>query len=56
MNRYASAAILFYVMAALAQALTWSDLGSAERSFRIVLFLLAAAILAAILASRADRD
>lgn len=56
MNRYASAAILFYALAAVAQALTWTDLGSAERSSRIVLFLLAASILAAILASRAGRD
>lgn len=55
MNRSSSAAILLYVIAVVAQALTWADLDSAERSSRIVLFLLAAALLAAILGSRADR-
>lgn len=56
MNRYTSAAILLYLIAAVAQALTWADLDSAERGSRIVLFLLAAAILAAIFGTRAERD
>lgn len=56
MNRYSSAAIGLYTTAAIAQALTWADLGSDERSSRIVFFLLAAALLAAILGTRTDRD
>lgn len=56
MNRYTSAAILLYLIAAVAQAFTWADLDSAERSSRIVLFLLAAAVLAAILGTRPDRE
>lgn len=54
MNRFSTGAILLYLTAVIAQALTWPDLGSAERSSRVVLFLLAAALLTAIL-GRADR-
>ncbi|MBM4696537.1 hypothetical protein GS434_24495 [Rhodococcus hoagii] len=55
MNRFSTGAILLYLTAVIAQALTWPDLGSAERSSRVVLLLLAAALLTAILGSRADR-
>lgn len=56
MNRYSSAAVGLYVIAVIAQALTWADLGSDARSSRIVLFLLAAALLTAILGTRTNRD
>lgn len=56
MNRYSSAAIGLYGIAVIAQALTWANLGSAERSSRVVLFLLTAALLAAILGTGTDRD
>lgn len=56
MNRYSGAAIGLYAIAVVAQALTWADLSSDERSSRIVLFLLAGAFLAAILGSRSEQD
>ncbi|NLU82152.1 hypothetical protein [Rhodococcus sp. HNM0569] len=56
MNRYSSAAIGLYLIAVIAQALTWADLSSDERSSRIVLLLLAGALLAAILGSGSGKD
>ncbi|QNG18849.1 hypothetical protein G4H71_21270 [Rhodococcus triatomae] len=56
MTRYSSAALLLYLSAVLAQALTWGDLGAAERGTRVVVFLLVGAVLVAILDTRGDRD
>ncbi|MDN3460589.1 hypothetical protein [Rhodococcus sp. APC 3903] len=56
MNKFTSATLLLYFVAVLAQLLTWADLSGAERSTRVVGFLLVGALLTAILSLGSSRD
>lgn len=56
MNKFTSATLLLYLVAVVAQLLTWPDLSGGERSTRIVGFLLCGALLTAILSLGDSRD
>lgn len=48
-HKFTSATLLLYLVAVVAQLLTWADLSGAERSTRVVGFLLCGALLTAVL-------
>lgn len=56
MNKFTSATLLLYLVAVVAQLLTWADLSGSERSTRVVGFLPVGAMLTAVLSLSGSRD